>query len=124
MSAESVLPWRPPTDGEHMGIADYRDIARFAGEDPYAYMGVQTIAAPHSRPTRTGWRPLDARSPSRHGWFAESASIVLGHHGGRLSASVQSFGRDCAPSRLGQLASRKAERFSFAFDDRLDAVPL
>ena len=39
MSAESLLPWAPPGPGEHMAIADFRDIVLVAGEDPYAYKG-------------------------------------------------------------------------------------
>ncbi len=54
MSAESLLPWRPPTDSEHMAIADYRDIVMVAGEDPYAYKGTQDIARPYSRPDKDG----------------------------------------------------------------------
>ena len=54
MSAESLLPWRPPRDGEHMAMADYRDIVMVAGVDPYAYKGVEDIARPYSRPDRDG----------------------------------------------------------------------
>lgn len=54
MSAESLLPWRPPRDGEHMAIADYRDIVMVAGEDPYAYKGIEDIARPSSRPDKEG----------------------------------------------------------------------
>ena len=41
MSAESLLPW--------MDEPDWRDIVMVAGEDPYAYKGVQDRAAPHVR---------------------------------------------------------------------------
>ena len=44
MSAESLLPWHPPGPGEHMAIADYRDIVMVAGEDPYAWKG--TVDSP------------------------------------------------------------------------------
>lgn len=54
MSAESVLPWREPREGEHMGIADFRDIVLVAGEDPYAYKGIDDINRPHSRPDKDG----------------------------------------------------------------------
>ncbi len=54
MSAESLLPWRPPGEGEHMAIADYRDIVLVAGVDPYAYKGVTDIARPYSRPDKDG----------------------------------------------------------------------
>ncbi|MGF1450273.1 MAG: phytanoyl-CoA dioxygenase family protein, partial [Opitutales bacterium] len=39
MSAQSLLPRRPPKEGEGMGIADYRDIVMIAGNDPYAWKG-------------------------------------------------------------------------------------
>jgi phytanoyl-CoA hydroxylase len=54
MSAESLLPWRPPREGEHMAMVDYRDIVLVAGADPYAYKGVEDLARPHSRPDRDG----------------------------------------------------------------------
>ena len=54
MSAESLLPWRPPEAGEHMAIADYRDIVMVAGKDPYAFKGVEDIARPYSRPDKDG----------------------------------------------------------------------
>jgi ectoine hydroxylase-related dioxygenase (phytanoyl-CoA dioxygenase family) len=54
MSAESLLPWSPPTEGEHMGIADFRDIVLVAGEDPYAYKGVTDVRRPYSRPDKDG----------------------------------------------------------------------
>jgi len=54
MSAESLLPWRPPTAREHMGIADFRDVVLVAGEDPYAYKGVEDVSRPYSRPDKDG----------------------------------------------------------------------
>jgi phytanoyl-CoA hydroxylase len=54
MSAESLLPWRPPRDGEHMAMVDYRDIVLVTGVDPYAYKGVEDLARPYSRPDRDG----------------------------------------------------------------------
>ena len=54
MSAESLLPWHPPEAGEHMAMADYRDIVMVAGDDPYAYKGIEDIARPYSRPDRDG----------------------------------------------------------------------
>ena len=54
MSAESLLPWRPPREGEHMAMVDYRDIVMVAGVDPYAYKGVEDLARPYSRPDRDG----------------------------------------------------------------------
>ena len=54
MSAESLLPWRVPAEGEHMAVADYRDIVLVAGEDPYAYKGIDDVARPMSRPDKEG----------------------------------------------------------------------
>ena len=54
MSAESVLPWRPPAEGEHMATADFRDIVMVAGEDPYAYKGIVDVNRPGSRPDKDG----------------------------------------------------------------------
>ena len=54
MSAESLLPWRPPREDEHMAIVDYRDIVLVAGQDPYAYKGTESIATPYSRPDKDG----------------------------------------------------------------------
>lgn len=54
MSAESLLPWFPPTDGKHMAITDYRDIVMIAGKDPYAYKGLQDLAVPHVRRDKLG----------------------------------------------------------------------
>jgi phytanoyl-CoA hydroxylase len=54
MSAESLLPWRAPTDGEWMAVADYRDVVLVAGQDPYAYKGTEDLAVTHARPDRDG----------------------------------------------------------------------
>jgi len=54
MSAESLLPWRKPKEGEHMAVTDYRDIVLVAGEDPYAYKGTEEISHPYSRPDKDG----------------------------------------------------------------------
>jgi len=54
MSAESLLPWRPPGEGEWMAIADYRDVVLVAGQDPYAYKGTVDLAKPFSRPDKDG----------------------------------------------------------------------
>jgi phytanoyl-CoA hydroxylase len=54
MSAESLLPWRVPGQGEWMAIADYRDVVLVAGEDPYAYKGTVDLAKPYSRPDKEG----------------------------------------------------------------------
>jgi ectoine hydroxylase-related dioxygenase (phytanoyl-CoA dioxygenase family) len=54
MSAESLLPWHHPKEGESMATADYRDIVLVCGKDPYAYKGVENIAGPHVRSTGKG----------------------------------------------------------------------
>ncbi|MBA3529942.1 MAG: phytanoyl-CoA dioxygenase family protein [Propionibacteriaceae bacterium] len=54
MSAESLLPWRAPQNGEHMAVTDFRDILMVAGADPYAYKGTEEISRPYSRPDKDG----------------------------------------------------------------------
>ena len=54
MSAESLLPWRRPGEDEWMGKADLRDIVLVAGEDPYAWKGVEDVHRAHVRPERDG----------------------------------------------------------------------
>ena len=54
MSAQSLLPWRAPAGPTTMATHDYRDIVMIAGEDPYAYKGVESIAYSHIRPNREG----------------------------------------------------------------------
>jgi phytanoyl-CoA hydroxylase len=54
MSAESLLPWRQPKEGEQMAVADYRDIVMVAGSDPYAWKGTEDIATPGVRPSGEG----------------------------------------------------------------------
>ena len=54
MSAQSLLPWRPPQRGEGMAVADYRDIVMVAGTDPYAYKGTEDIAQAMVRPSGEG----------------------------------------------------------------------
>ncbi len=54
MSAESLLPWRLPEEGEHMATADYRDIVMVAGMDPYEWKGTRDIAKPMVRPSGEG----------------------------------------------------------------------
>jgi phytanoyl-CoA hydroxylase len=49
MSAESLLPWHNPRQGERMATADMRDIIMIAGKDPYAYKGIEDVAEPHVR---------------------------------------------------------------------------
>ena len=48
MSAESLLPWRVP-EGVGAARADVRDIVMIAGEDPYAYKGIDDSARPGVR---------------------------------------------------------------------------
>ena len=54
MSARSLLPWRPPRDGEHMAMVDDRDIVMVAGTDPYAYKGLDDRHRAYVRPDREG----------------------------------------------------------------------
>jgi phytanoyl-CoA hydroxylase len=54
MSAQSLLPWRPPRDGEHMAMVDDRDIILVAGTDPYAYKGLEERHRAYVRPDREG----------------------------------------------------------------------
>ena len=54
MSAESRLPWSPPTGDDWMAHVDHRDVVLVAGEDPYAYLGTTDIFRPHVRPDRDG----------------------------------------------------------------------
>ncbi|MBM7790776.1 phytanoyl-CoA dioxygenase family protein [Tenggerimyces flavus] len=53
MSAESLLPWRKEERG-HVAKWDYRDVVLVAGEDPYAYKGLEDVARPHVRPDGEG----------------------------------------------------------------------
>lgn len=54
MSAESLLPWFPPAEGEAMALRDHRDIVMVAGRDPYAWAGLADLVHPHVRPDRQG----------------------------------------------------------------------
>jgi phytanoyl-CoA hydroxylase len=54
MSAQSLLPWRPPRDGEHVAMVDDRDIVMVAGEDPYAYRGFEDRHRAYVRPDHEG----------------------------------------------------------------------
>ena len=54
MSAESLLPWSAPPDGTTMAQADFRDVVLVAGQDPYAYKGIEDIRRPRIRPDREG----------------------------------------------------------------------
>jgi phytanoyl-CoA hydroxylase len=54
MSAESLLPWFPPTAHEAMGRLDHRDVYLVAGKDPYAWKGTVDLMHPHVRPDGDG----------------------------------------------------------------------
>ncbi len=54
MSAESLLGWFPPRDGERMATADMRDIVMIAGRDPYAYRPLEDLNTAHVRPSGEG----------------------------------------------------------------------
>ena len=53
MSAESLLPWQP-REGIYPSVLDFRDIVMVAGQDPYAYKGIENIMVPHIRPSGEG----------------------------------------------------------------------
>lgn len=53
MSAESLLPWHHK-EGVGMGKQDMRDIVMVAGEDPYAWKGIQRRGGAHVRPAGDG----------------------------------------------------------------------
>lgn len=53
MSAESLLPWFG-TDKGGVSTLDHRDIVMVAGEDPYAWKGVEDVHKPHIRPDGKG----------------------------------------------------------------------
>jgi ectoine hydroxylase-related dioxygenase (phytanoyl-CoA dioxygenase family) len=54
MSAQSLLPWRAPREGEHMAMVDDRDVVLVAGKDPYAYKGLEENHKARLRPDREG----------------------------------------------------------------------
>ena len=54
MSAESFLPWGPPREGESMATTDHRDIIMIAGQDPYAWKGLEEIHGVWVRPSGEG----------------------------------------------------------------------
>jgi ectoine hydroxylase-related dioxygenase (phytanoyl-CoA dioxygenase family) len=66
MSAESLLPWRRISDGEWFSTLDFRDIIMVAGEDPYAWKGLENKMEPHIRPEREGGCK----------WFDPNAELV------------------------------------------------
>lgn len=49
MSAESLLPWLPPSESETMATVDHRDVLLVAGCDPYAARGTTDVMAPRLR---------------------------------------------------------------------------
>ena len=50
MSAESLLPWFPPTGDETIATLDHRDVLLVTGVDPYAFKGTTDIVRPYVRP--------------------------------------------------------------------------
>jgi len=48
MNADSLLPWRLEP-GDRAAIADFRDIVMIAGEDAYAYKGIEDVGGAHVR---------------------------------------------------------------------------
>jgi phytanoyl-CoA hydroxylase len=62
MSASSLLPWRPPREGEYVSTLDFRDVVMVAGKDPYAWKGYEQVFQPEIRPSREGgckWNELE-----------------------------------------------------------------
>jgi len=53
-SAETLLPWLPMEKPVGIAVHDHRDIVMVAGEDPYAYKGLEDKMHPHIRPNREG----------------------------------------------------------------------
>jgi ectoine hydroxylase-related dioxygenase (phytanoyl-CoA dioxygenase family) len=53
MSAQSLLPWFHQP-GVYLGKTDYRDIVLVAGEDPYAWRGLEDRSVAEVRPDRDG----------------------------------------------------------------------
>jgi ectoine hydroxylase-related dioxygenase (phytanoyl-CoA dioxygenase family) len=51
MSARSLLPWAIPGPRDR---ADVRDIVMIAGEDPYAWRGLEDLTEPYLRPSDPG----------------------------------------------------------------------
>jgi hypothetical protein len=62
MSAESLLPWFSPHDGEPMGTLDHRDVLLVAGEDPYGAKGTVDVMRPRLRPEPSGAPPARSRA--------------------------------------------------------------
>lgn len=60
-SAETLLPWRPPAEGVHMAVADYRDIVMIAGRDPYSWKGYDDLAKAFIRPSGEGGCSKDGK---------------------------------------------------------------
>jgi ectoine hydroxylase-related dioxygenase (phytanoyl-CoA dioxygenase family) len=50
MSAESLLPWFPPTGDETMATLDHRDVLLVTGVDPHAFKGITNVVRPYVRP--------------------------------------------------------------------------
>lgn len=54
MSAESLLPWIWPDEQTSMADLDFRDIFMIAGDDPYAYKGIEDRHHAYVRPSGEG----------------------------------------------------------------------
>ncbi len=73
MSAESMLPW---TLGGTKARPDVRDIVMIAGEDPYAWRGVEEITKPWVRPDNAErQRQIPGRRWRRQAGPAQPAEI-------------------------------------------------
>ena len=73
MSAESLLPWHwgDATKGSVAGL-DYRDIVMVAGQDPYAWKGIEQKAGAHVRASGEG----GCGTPERNGEALRAKNMV------------------------------------------------
>ena len=73
MSAESLLPWMQTPDVKgSIAALDYRDIVMVAGNDPYAWKGLEDRAGAHVRPSGEG----GCGSPERNAEALKARNMV------------------------------------------------
>lgn len=65
MSAESLLPWFAPRQGEPMSTIDQWDVLLVSGEDPYAFRGTTDSCVPTSALTGTAAASAELLAPLR-----------------------------------------------------------
>lgn len=73
MSAQSLLPWRAPKEGQGMATTDYRDVVMVAGDDPYAWKGYEDLALSYIRPSGEGGCDNGTRPKEK-----EPRTVVIG----------------------------------------------